>query len=118
MSASVNHASPILHHGILSARAPNWLPLPIVAEQAAAEAEPVVVDEHDNFPKGTVETWYPEQGVGFVKTDRGIVAKFSKNLVSFVGHKNQPSYLKAGARVGYDLGVTSDGPRICTLKIY
>ena len=111
MSVSTNH-------GFLSARAANWLPLPIIAAQEAYEAEQVIVDEHDNFSKGTVEAWYPQQGMGFVKTDRGIVVKFLQNIVTFVGQKDHPSYLKTGARVGYDLGVTAEGPRICTLKIY
>ena len=99
-------------------RPANWLPLPGVTE---VKQEPVIaqrVDEHDNYSKATVQEYYPRQGRGVILLDDGTRITFDIQSVNFVGEKAHHSYLQQGARVGYDVGVTSKGPRICTIKVY
>jgi cold shock CspA family protein len=99
-------------------RPANWLPLPGVTE---AKREAVIaqrVDENDNYSKAIVEEFYPRQGKGVVLLDDGTRIAFDVQSVNFVGEKAHPSYLQQGARVGYDIGVTSKGPRISAIKVY
>lgn len=103
---------------ILKAREPHWLPLPCLREGAVpVDAEPQV-DELDNFAKATVEGFYPRQGYGTIVTERGRKIAFDLKSVRLVGPKTDPCYLKEGRKVGYDVGKTSEGVRVCALKIY
>ena len=96
----------------------NWLPLPGVTEVKKETVIAQRVDENDNYSKATVEEFYPRQGRGVITLDDGTRIDFNVQSVSFVGEKAHPSYLQQGARVGYDIGVTSKGPRISTIKVY
>jgi len=103
----------------LKVRPRNWLPLPGVGGEAVVEVEePQVVDEADMFSKATIKEYYPKQGYGYLVTDAGEKVKFDLKLISLVGSKVDPGSIKVGMRVGYDLGKTSRGPLVCTLKIY
>lgn len=99
-------------------RPANWLPLPGVTEARHEAVLAQRVDEHDNYSKATVEEFYPRQGRGVVALDDGTRITFDVHSVTFVGEKAHPSYIQQGARVGYDVGVTSNGLRICALKVY
>lgn len=97
-------------------RPPNWLPLP--GERITGGESAPHVDEDDVFPKAEVLTFYPRQGVGTLKTDRGETFDFSLANIELVGPKGHMRYLDAGARVGYDVSWTSHGLKINRLKIY
>ena len=99
-------------------RPANWLPLPGVTEVRHEAVLTQHVDENDNYSKATVEEFYPRQGRGVVALDDGTRIAFDVGSVTFVGEKAHASYLQQGARVGYDVGVTSNGLRICALKVY
>ncbi len=102
----------------LRAREPNWLPLPGLEEGIIPVDEEPQVDELDNFAKATVEAFYPRQGYGNIVTERGEKVTFDLKSVRLVGLKADPRYLREGRKVGYDVGKTSRGTRVCTLKIY
>lgn len=97
-------------------RPPNWLPLP--GERIGREEAVPHVDEDDVFPKGQVLTFYPRQGVGTLRSDRGQAFDFSLSNIDLIGPKGHPRYLAAGARVGFDVSWTSHGLKINRLKIY
>ena len=96
----------------------NWLPLPGVTEVRREVVLTQHVDENDKFSKATVAEFYARQGYGVVALDDGTRIPFHVGSVTLVGEKSHPSYIQQGVRVGYDLGVTSRGPRISTLKVY
>lgn len=98
----------------VAARAPNWLPLP----GAEIDLAPQVVDENDLFPKGFVTSYYPQQGLGLVKNDRGEEISFSLAEVDLIGPKGHRKFLSEGCRVGYDISCTSHGPRVSKIKVY
>lgn len=102
----------------LISRKRNWLPIPGTVRVAPRVEEPQFVDEDDNFSKATVETYFPRQRYGFLKTDTGHRVQFNLDVVQLVGEKADAQCIREGARVGYDLGCTSLGPRVCTLKVY
>lgn len=102
----------------LIARQRHWLPLPGKGRVATRVAEPQVVDEGDNFSKATVDIFFPRQGYGFLKTDTGELVQFNLSVVRLVGEKAEVRFIEEGVRVGFDVGCTSLGSRVCTLKVY
>jgi cold shock CspA family protein len=92
--------------------------LPGVVESVVPADEEPQVDEQDNFSKATVEAFYPRQGFGNIVTDHGEKVLFDLRSVRLVGSKADARYIKEGSKVGYDVGKTSQGTRVCTLKIY
>ena len=100
----------------VTARPPNWLPLPQAGlTKKAAEIE---VDANDLFPKGEVASFYPHQGYGFIRDRNGNEVYFKLDELELVGPKAEKSHIKEGAMVGYDISCTSHGPHVRTLKIY
>lgn len=94
----------------------NWLPLPQMG--LAKKVSEQVVDENDLFPKGQVTQFYPYQGYGYVKNNRGVEIIFNMDEIELVGPKADKKHLAVGARVGYDVSWTSKGLHIRALKIY
>jgi cold shock CspA family protein len=106
------------HNYLVSLRPANWLPLPFSSKISAEVKEVQVVEENDLFSKGTIEEFYPRQGFGYIMTDRGERVRFDLGILYFAGHKKDACFIKQGSRVGYDLGKTDKGNRICMLKVY
>ena len=96
----------------------NWLPLPGVADVNEISLGEQVVDEHDNFPKATVEEYYPRQRLGFIVTDGGRRMEFDLSRARLACPAHGHPRLKAGCRVGFDVGRTSEGLRVSTIKVY
>lgn len=96
-------------------RSPNWLP---VFSPLKIEAEEIHVSEDDFFPRGTVVKFFENQDYGFIKDQHGQDIYFHLNELDFVGPKNHRSFLKVGAKIGYDLSWTSHGRHVRRLKIY
>lgn len=104
-------------HTAVEARPPNWLPLP-GGEKTGIAASVPQVDENDLFPKGEVLSFYPNQGMGFVRSKGGKTLSFSVKEIDLIGPKNSARYITAGSRVGFDYSHTSHGLRITRLKVY
>ena len=97
----------------------NTLPVPFLAEfeeeKGPAASSVVVVD--DNFPKGEVLKYFPNQGYGFVKDRVGREVYFNLSEMGFVGFKGRDE-IKEGQVVGYDLSHSGRGLHIKKMKIY
>lgn len=102
----------------VKARPQNWLPIPGCVEESVKTEDTTNVDFHDNFSKGKVISFYPHQKVGYIERENGQRMRFDLNLVHLAGEKTNKDLIREGAIIGYDIGVTSDGPKVCTLKIY
>lgn len=96
-------------------RPANWLPVISVLQ---FQPEEIHVSEDDLFPKGEVAKFFTNQEYGFIRDQHGNDVYFHLNEIDFVGPKNHKSYLKVGAKVGYDLSWTSHGQHVRRLKIY
>lgn len=99
----------------ITARPPNWLPLP---QAGFAKVQETVVDTNDLFPKGEVVSYFPRQGYGYIKDRNGNEVIFKLDEMYLVGPKADKTYLSVGSKVGYDISCTSKGPHVRTLKIY
>lgn len=93
----------------------NWLP---IVRPLKNRTETIVVSDEDFFPKGEVVKFFQTQDYGFIKDQHGKDVYFHLNELDFVGPKGSKTYLKVGARVGYDLSWTSHGQHVRKLKIY
>ncbi|MBI4126219.1 MAG: cold shock domain-containing protein [Deltaproteobacteria bacterium] len=100
----------------LRVRLPNWLPVPV--GRGREEIVEPSVDDRDLFTKGKVARYYPHQGFGFVKNEKGEDIYFKIAELDLVGPKADKKYLREGARVGFDVAWTSKGLHIRYLKIY
>jgi len=100
----------------VTARPPNWLPLPQAG--LAKKAAEIQVDTNDLFPKGEVAIFYPNQGYGYIKDRNGNEVYFKLEELDLVGPKADKSHITVGAKVGYDISCTSHGPHVRILKVY
>lgn len=93
----------------------NWLP---ILKRFKEALEEIHVSQEDLFPKGEVVKFFPNQEYGFIRDQHGRDVYFHLGEIDFVGPKNSEQYIKAGAKVGYDLSWTSHGQHVRKLKIY
>ncbi len=100
-------------HQHIEARPTNWLPVP--GEEDKEERRVALVDEHDLFSKGDIDSYYPKQGRGLIRGHRGESISFNVKDVLVIGDTQN---IKSGARVGYDASHTSHGMKITRLKVY
>lgn len=100
----------------VESRRANWLPVQFVI--GASFVPSVQVDENDNFSKGEVVEFMPNQKAGRVKTANGSICEFDLSEIEIVGNHNSIGTLSSGVRVGYDLSQGSIGMRITKLKLY
>jgi len=71
----------------------------------------------DKFSKGRVVKYFPQSKYGFIKDHRGKDLYFNIDEIRFAGQMGR-EHLKEGIVVGYDVGWTSHGLHVCTIKIY
>jgi cold shock CspA family protein len=97
----------------------NSLPTPFAAFVTEAEDEQIEaeVDIDDNFPKGRVLKYFPNQKYGFVRDRVGREIYFHLQEMDFVGSKGVDA-LKAGIAVGYDLVHSGLRLHVKKMKIY
>lgn len=95
------------------------VPYPVVVQQSKEPDAPPVVEilVDDNFPKGRVYKYFPNQGYGIMKDRQGGEVCFILNEMDFVGPKRKES-LKEGIPVGYDLVHVGKELRVKKMKIY
>ena len=72
----------------------------------------------DHFYRGVIAWvhWGHERGA--IRTASGREVHFEFPFVRIVGERRAVESLHAGMRVGFDVGQTSSGLRVTTLKIY
>ena len=77
-----------------------------------------LLNQSDLFYHGVIAKLFPRNNMGIVRTASGREIAFSYNLVIILGGSQVPNDLKEGQKVGYDLGWTSNGLRVCKIKVY
>ena len=85
------------------------------APETEIQHEEVYVD--DNFPKGKIDKFFPNQGYGFIQDRNGRQVYFTLTEIEFVGTKGKPD-IREGITVGYDLVHSGNGLHVKMLKIY
>lgn len=100
---------------------PNTLPVPCPLKadtgQTAKPVEGTIVDMDDHFPKGRVESFFPNQGVGVLRGRSGSEIYFNIGEVRFIGAKGANA-LKEGAIVGYDVSRAGPNLHVSKMKVY
>jgi hypothetical protein len=74
--------------------------------------------EGDRFYQGVIQrvNWGHQTGV--VRSGNGREIPFYFPFVTVVGERRRVESLRAGMRVGFDVGWTSSGLRVTMLKVY
>ncbi|MGE0824537.1 MAG: hypothetical protein AB7P18_20790 [Candidatus Binatia bacterium] len=73
----------------------------------------------DNFYHGVISKIFWNNQTGVVRSDRGKDIPFVFAFVTLLGAPRQDiNFLRPGMRVGFDVGWTSKGLRVSTIKIY
>ncbi len=75
-------------------------------------------DTGDRFYQGTILRLYPGSRSGVVRTRGGRDVAFAVPHVRIVGAAHGFAGLAEGMRVGFDLGRTSRGLRVTTIRVY
>lgn len=105
----------MIQRDLVRKRPLNWLP---VGRPLRPEAREIHVSQDDLFPKGEIVKFFPGQEYGFIKDQHGRDIYFHLNELDLVGPKKAKSFIKVGAKIGYDLSWTSHGQHVRRLKIY
>ncbi len=77
--------------------------------------DPVRVE--GKYYRGRIARFNPKTGYGFVETFQGNHIFFYFDQIRFVGAQAKRSDLKAGKVVGFDVGWTDRGIRVCKMKL-
>jgi hypothetical protein len=75
-------------------------------------------EKRDLFHQGVISKLFPSNNMGLVRTESGREVPFSFEFVVLLGEAKKPADLSEGQEVGYDLGWTSKGLRVTTIKAY
>ena len=81
----------------------------------AEAAEP---GTHDRYYQGSILRVHPGSRTGVVRTDRGRDVSFDARHVEILGTTEGFGALVPGRRVGFDLGRTSRGLCVTTIRVY
>jgi len=97
----------------------NKLPVPFAlsAEGEVVSSPPATVDMNDNFSKGQVVKYFPNQGHGYIKDCGGREVYFRLSEMDFIGN-NGVDEIDVGKTVGYDLSHSGSGLHVKIMKIY
>lgn len=77
-----------------------------------------IPEKKDFFYQGAISKLFPSNNMGLVRTESGREVPFSFEFVVLLGDVAKVTDLKEGQEVGYDLGWTSKGLRVTTIKTY
>lgn len=72
----------------------------------------------DRFYQGTIVRVYPGSRRGLLRTGNGREVVFAIPDVEILGTTRGFAALREGMRVGFDLGWTSHGMRVTTIRVY
>ena len=67
------------------------------------------------YPEGEITNYNPEKGYGFITSEKGEKIFFFLPEVDTMGCR--PDDIRKGARVGFDVSLTSKGRRISRIKV-
>lgn len=96
----------------------NSLPVPYgLSTQEAVEVEDVQIIEDDNFSKGKIIKYFPNQGYGFIEDRGGREIVFHLGEVEVLGKRNVET-IKSGMVVGYDLARAGSKEHVKKMKLY
>ena len=70
------------------------------------------------YYRGKIARYNPKTGYGFIETPEGKHIFFYADQVRLDGTKNKRSDIQCGAVVGYDVGWTDRGIRVCRMKLF
>ena len=85
---------------------------------SAPEKDQGTGEKKDLFHQGVISKLFPSNNMGLVRTESGREVPFSFEFVVLLGEAKKPADLSEGQEVGYDLGWTSKGLRVTTIKVY
>ncbi|MBI2352316.1 MAG: hypothetical protein HYV00_12740 [Deltaproteobacteria bacterium] len=85
---------------------------------AGREQNQEPTERRDLFHQGIISKLFPSNNMGLVRTESGREVPFSFEFVVLLGEAKKPADLSEGQEVGYDLGWTSKGLRVTTIKAY
>lgn len=80
----------------------------------AADVSP----DADRYYQGTIVRVHPGSRTGWLRTDNGRDLPFAAPDVMLLGTSEGFPALRAGLRVGFDLGRTSRGLCVTTIRVY
>lgn len=72
----------------------------------------------ERYYQGTILRVHPGSRTGWLRTAKGRELPFAANNLQLVGASQGFSALRAGLRVGFDLGRTSRGLCVTTIRVY
>ena len=70
------------------------------------------------YYRGRIARFNPKTGYGFVETPKGDHIFFYADQIRLEGERKNRSDIRPGRTVGFDVGWTDRGLRVCKLKIY
>jgi cold shock CspA family protein len=70
------------------------------------------------YYRGRIARYNPKTGYGFVETPEGKHIFFYADQVRLDGTKRRKADIQRGLVVGYDVGWTDRGIRVCRMKLY
>ena len=85
---------------------------------SAPEKDQGTGEKKDLFHQGVISKLFTSNNMGLVRTESGREVPFSFEFVVLLGEAKKPADLSEGQEVGYDLGWTSKGLRVTTIKAY
>ena len=77
--------------------------------------DPVKID--GKYYRGRIAKFNPKTGYGFVETGEGSHIFFYADQIRLEGDHNRKSDIRPGKTVGFDVGWTDRGIRVCKMKI-
>jgi hypothetical protein len=72
----------------------------------------------NRYYKGTIVRVHPGSRTGWLRTDHGRDVPFAETDLVLIGTSGGFAVLRAGLRVGFDLGRTSRGLCVTTIRVY
>ena len=72
----------------------------------------------ERYYQGTILRVHPGSRTGWLRTDKGRELPFAASTLTLLGTDQGFPALQAGLRVGFDLGRTSRGLCVTTIRVY
>jgi cold shock CspA family protein len=69
------------------------------------------------YYRGRIAKFNPKTGYGFIETKRGTHIFFYADQIRLEGSRTKKSDIQPGKTVGFDVGWTDRGIRVCKMKI-
>ena len=89
-----------------------------MVDVSAPEKDQEAREKKDLFHQGVISKLFPTNNMGLVRTESGREIPFSFEFVVLSGEAKNPSDLREGQEVGYDLGWTPKGLRVTKIKVF